>query len=315
MRRTALLMLIVLAAVGTTALAGQAPEPGSRNRGIKNAGGKAPVPTTGRFRVFILSGQSNMVGQGLMNELTDEQAAYRKPHDRIRVWYDGRWEYLVPERRFGPEVSLAHELANAWPQDTIGIIKVAVGGTGILAFVPDWKKEEADLTGDAHKGPIYEDILASVRAARKVSEFDLAGFVWKQGGKDTRNPQTAKDYLKHFTRLVEGLRKDTGAANLPVFIGTHLSAEELAKANTDPRLAKARRGRPALLDVLRAQNAAAKAIPHCRTIVHGSLPVRPDGIHFNTEGQLTLGRMFAKAILEYYRDAAKTPRGDPHTRE
>ncbi len=283
------------------ASAAQKPRPGTGNRGLKNAGGKAPVPTRGRFRVFILSGQSNMVGQATTGELADEQAALRKPHERIRVWSSGQWEYLVPARRFGPEVGLAHELAKAWPEDTIGIIKIAVGGTGILAFVPDWKREEAALTGDAHKGPIYNDIVACVRAAREVSKFELAGFAWKQGGKDMRKPEVARNYLVHLKRLVEGLRRDTGVPELPVFIGTPLSLDELEAALGRPELAKARRGRPGLAGVLRAQNEAAKQIPHCRTVVHGRLPVRADGIHFNTEGQLTLGKLFAKAILDYYR--------------
>lgn len=287
------------------ARAAQRPRPGSRNRGIRNAGGKAPLPTKGRFRVFILSGQSNMVGQGRMGELTKEHAAYRKPHERIRVWSNGQWEYLIPAQRFGPELSLAHELAKAWPNDTIGIIKVAVGGTGILAFVPDWRKEAANRTRDGHKGPIYKDITGCVEAARKVSDFELAGFLWKQGGKDMRNRETAKQYARNLRRLVDGLRRDTGVADLPVFIGAHFSAEQLAEAIEDPRLKKAARRRPGLLDVLRAQAEAPKAIPHCRVVAHGRLPVRADGVHFNTEGQLTLGGLFAKAIVEYCDDATK----------
>ena len=65
----------------------------------------------------------------------------------------------------------------------------------------------------------------------------------------------------------------------------------------DGRLKAIMRARPGLLDVLRAQNKAAKQIPHCYTVVHGKLPVRKDGIHYNTEGQLTLGKLFAAAIV------------------
>jgi hypothetical protein len=298
----AVMMLIVFLTCG----AGRGE--GTRNRGIQNAGGAAPVPTKGRFRVFILSGQSNMVGQGTIQE-TEER--YRKPHDRIRVWYSGRWEYLVPARRFGPELSFAHALAAAWPEHTIGIIKVAVGGTGILAFVPDWKKEDADLTGDGRKGPIYQDILGCVRAARKARDFELAGFLWKQGGKDARNAAVAKKYLEHFEQLVTGLRKDTGVPALPVFIGTHATTEQLEEAADGPQLRAAMRRRPGLLDVLRAHNEASKQIDHCRTVIHGRLPVRKDGIHFDTEGQLALGKLFAKAVVDYWSRAGQPAPGPP----
>ena len=44
----------------------------------------------------------------------------------------------MPRVKFGPVVAMAHELADFWPNDTTGIIKVAVGGTGIHGFVKDW---------------------------------------------------------------------------------------------------------------------------------------------------------------------------------
>jgi len=264
-------------------------------------GGKAPVPTGARFRVFILSGQSNMVGQGQAGELTEP---YSKPHPRVRIWASGEWQYLVPSRRFGPEVGFAHTLAKAWPDDTIGIMKVAIGGTGILAFVPDWSKEQADRTGDGRKGPLYQRIIGCLRDARKQGDFEVAGFVWKQGGKDMRNPETAREYLGHFKQLVGGLRKDTGVANLPAFISTYLTRAELEKTADDVQMKALSRGRPGLVDVLRAHLDAADKIPHVVAVVHGRLPMRPDGIHFNTEGQLTQGRLLAEAVLAYTRDKA-----------
>ena len=266
-------------------------------------GGAAPIPKTGTFRVFILSGQSNMVGQGEASELPED---LRKPHDRIRIWCGGTWQYLVPSRRFGPEVSVARELAKAWPDDTIGIIKVAIGGTGILAFVPDWKKEHADRTGDGHKGPLYKRMTECFEAARKISTFEVGGFVWKQGGKDAKPGGASKEYLTHFRSIVEGLRKDTATPEMPVFVSTSVSKAQIEKFIDSPEYkARLGKGRPGMLDVLRAHNEAAEKIPHCRTVVHGKLPLRPDGIHFNTEGQLKQGQLIAKAILAYYAEKAE----------
>ena len=105
------------------------------SQGNTMGGGQAAIPKDGKFRVFVLMGQSNMTGSGKAREL---KSPYNEKHDRIRIWANGRWEYFVPRVKFGPGVAMAHELADLWPDDTIGIIKVAVGGTGIHGFVKDW---------------------------------------------------------------------------------------------------------------------------------------------------------------------------------
>jgi len=78
---------------------------------------------TVRLKVFILAGQSNMVGQGRPEELPKNQ-------QNVRVM--GRNGRLVPmnvQGRFGPEVSFAQEIAEAWPDETIVLIKHARGRT------------------------------------------------------------------------------------------------------------------------------------------------------------------------------------------
>jgi len=310
MKRLFVAVTAVVLLVGCLAVVGaQTPDAGAaaaQTRAARRApsgldtslgGGKAPLPTAGRFRVFILSGQSNMVGQGEAKELPE---VYRKPHDRIRIWCEGGWQYLVPHRRFGPEVGMAHHLAKAWPEDTIGIIKVAIGGTGILAFMPDWSREQADRTGDGYKGPIYKTILRCYQEAKKVGDFELAGFVWKQGGKDMKNPDTAKEYLANFEKLVSGLRKDTAVPDLPVFISTYMAREALDRLLANPGTRNLAKRRPGWADVLRAHLDAADKIPNVFAVIHGRLPLKPDGIHFNTEGQLTQGRLIAEAVVKFY---------------
>jgi len=70
-------------------------------------GGEAAISKTGKLRVFLLMGQSNMAGAAKATEL---KSPYNKKHDRIRIWANGRWEYFLPRHRFGPGVSMAHEL-------------------------------------------------------------------------------------------------------------------------------------------------------------------------------------------------------------
>ncbi len=247
------------------------------------------------IKVLILLGQSNMVGAARADEFPPEMAA---SSDRRLILTDAGWIPLVPGPQNGPEISLAYELAQAWPEETIGIIKVAVGGTGIRAFVPDWSQELADITWDGHKGSLYEQVKARIDQAASTSKVEFIGVVWKQGGKDSWSAETAEGYLEYLRSIIEALRLDTGTPELPLFISTYYDAQDLLLEFD--AFAEAARGREALFDVLMAHNLAQDEIPFTQTVATGWLPVTTDGIHFNTEGQILQGQMLADAIWFYY---------------
>jgi len=276
--------------------AGQAINKPAQGQGYKQTntmgGGPATIPTTGKLRVFLLAGQSNMTGQGRAAEL---KAPYNQPHKRIRLWANNRWEYFVPTKSFGPGLKMAHQLAEHWPEDTIGVIKVAIGGTGILSFQPDWTMKSANRSKDGRKGDLYRDMTDAVKAAHKVSEFELEGFVWKQGGKDMRFQELADEYLGNFEKMITALREDLDAPAMPAFIATYATRRQFEEfAGT------INKGRPGAYAVIKAQLDAADKIPHVVTFSHGKLPCHNDGIHYNTEGQLSLGGMVADAVEKYY---------------
>ena len=103
------------------------------------------------LKTFILAGQSNVRGWGDSAKLPDD---LRKGNDRVLMFEDGKWQPLKPhspafelqqpyglaEFHFGPEIAFGHELAKAFPDEPIGIIKYAEGGSSILAWKPDWSK-------------------------------------------------------------------------------------------------------------------------------------------------------------------------------
>ena len=271
-------------------------------RGFKQAntmgGGKAEISKSGKLRVFLLMGQSNMTGSGKAREL---KSPYNEKHDRIRIWANGRWEYFTPRVKFGPGVAMAHELTDLWPDDSIGIIKVAVGGTGIHAFVKDWSKAQADRTNDGKKGPLYEDLMNAVAEAKKISEPVFSGFVWKQGGGDKGKEDIANNYYDTFAQLVSDLRKDLNTPDMPIFVFNALSDEELDKRDKE---AFSRRWKY-LMPILKAKNRAGRDIPNAVTVIHGTDLPKVDALHYNTEGQLTLGKMAASAVKKFYKALPK----------
>jgi hypothetical protein len=298
-------------------------------------GGQASIPESGKFRVFVLMGQSNMQGAGRANEL---KAPYNEKHDRIRIWANGRWEYFVPTFRFGPGVSFAHQLADLWPDDTIGIIKVSIGGTGIRGFEKNWTFERADLTYDGKKGPLYKDLMNAVAEAKIISQPEFCGFFWKQGAADGTKKELAQQYFDTFEQLVSDLRTDLGAPDLPVFVPSYMKDEELLNAvlaqMSDEDLLEAKKSagkppvkdeellkvllsymndknslktrksvgrRPYIATVIMAQNRAGREIPNVTTVYPGKLPSGADGTHLSSEGYITLGKITASAVEEFYK--------------
>jgi len=298
-------------------------------------GGQAAISKSGTFRVFVLMGQSNMQGTGRAKEL---KAPYNEKHDRIRLWANGRWEYFVPSQRFGPGVSMAHQLAEFWPDDTIGIIKVAVGGTGICGFEKNWSFERAELTWDGKKGPLYKDLMNAVAEAKRISKPEFCGFVWKQGAADGTRKDLANAYYDRFKQLIADLRADLGVSDLPTFVPVYMKDEELLKvllskmnekdvlkakrsASTPPEndgellkillsyindldLPEAKKlggRRPYIATVINAQNRAGREIPNVTTLYPGKLPVGDDGTHYSSEGYIKLGKITASAVEAFYK--------------
>ena len=188
-------------------------------------GGEAAVSKQGKFRVFILMGQSNMNGSGRASEL---ESPYNEKHDRIRIWANGRWEYLVPGNKFGPGVSFAHQLADFWPEDNIGIIKVSCGATGISAFEKNWSYERAERSKDGFKGSMYKDLMNAVAEAKQISQPEFCGFVWKQAAADGRKG-LAEEYYETFIQLISDLSADLGVPNLPTFVPSYATDAQLLK--------------------------------------------------------------------------------------
>ena len=314
-----------------------------KTTGFKQAnsmgGGEAAISKSGKFRVFVLMGQSNMAGAARAAEL---ESPYNEKHDRIRIWANGRWEYFLPSNRFGPGVSMAHQLAELWPDDTIGIIKVASGGTGIRGFEKNWSFERADRTFDGKKGSLYKDLMHAVAEAKNISTVEFCGFVWKQGAADGTRKDLADEYYDTFKQLISDLRTDLGAPDLPVFVLSYMSDEELLKVvlsymndedlleakksagkhpvkdeelleaalsylndKDSPEFRKSTRKRPYIATVIMAQNRAGREIPNVATVHHGKLPIGEDGTHYSAEGYIKLGKIAASAIEEFYRAKEK----------
>lgn len=235
--------------------------------------------------VFLLAGQSNMVGGGRSAELPAGE-----PVDAL-LFEDGAWRVPGWRERFGPEVGFAREMRAARPGMRFALCKVAAGGANLYY---DWDPEGARGTEDDYRGPLYPRLLeawAGVHAvlAAEGAEAAPTALVWMQGERDAVFEFMADAYATRWHAFVTRLRRDLSAPDLPVVVG-----------EISPRVLR--------LETLtfnhayreRVQSAQARWVAgdHAAALVPTRDLPQYDNLHYDTAGQLLLGQRFARACLE-----------------
>lgn len=229
--------------------------------------------------VFVLAGQSNMVGQGKASELAP---AYRRPPENVSFYYNGYKAPLNRFKHFGPEIGFAHELSRHFPHDQIKLIKFAVGGTSMFAWDPLWNATKAHSTRNASAGPLFKKLIKTVNIQFDGTKSKLAGIIWMQGETDAFYLNAAKQYQGNLVRFVNSLRSTLKSPNALFIMGSVNPPLELFQSTSI---------------VQQAQKRASQRIRNLRLVKTDDLDKRNDHLHYNTKGQLELGKRFARAYL------------------
>ncbi|HEX5791453.1 MAG TPA: sialate O-acetylesterase [Luteolibacter sp.] len=133
--------------------------------------------------LFILSGQSNMVG-------------------------------LKPEASFTPAVE------KAFGKDQVIVVKDAQSGCPIRRWVKDWKPAPgASAPGDKQApGDLYDRLMGVVRPAIEGQSIATVTFLWMQGERDAKEGH-GEVYAQSFKSLLAQLKKDLGGKDIAFVIG------------------------------------------------------------------------------------------------
>jgi hypothetical protein len=207
---------------------------------------EAPKPV----KVFILAGQSNMEGQGIIAAEPNRNAGkgtleylVKNPATSARfkhlVDQAGKWVvredvwisyldrhgpltvgYGARPDRIGPELGFGHVVGDALDSQVL-LIKCAWGGKSLAQ---DFRPPSSG--GDV--GPYYtqilqltKDVLARLKdlfPAYDGRGYELAGFGWHQGWNDRVNQAFNDQYEKNLANFIRDVRKDLGAPKLPFVI-------------------------------------------------------------------------------------------------
>ena len=165
--------------------------------------------------IFLLIGQSNMAGRGLLAEVAELSDS------RILMLRDGSWQHAAeplhtdkPERAgVGLGSGFALELLCHAPETTIGLVPCAVGGTPLSRWLPGMDLYEAALS----------------MAKQVCGDGTMKGILWHQGESDANDATLAESYGTRLQTMIRQLRIELGAGPVPFIageLGTFLAAEE-----------------------------------------------------------------------------------------
>lgn len=240
-----------------------------------------PSPSSANVRhVFLLAGQSNMAGRGVLSS-----SSAGAPDDRIAVLdAEGHWKspavhplhYDKPERAgVGPGLAFARAVIDFLPEGErrIGLLPCAFGGSALARWDP---KREGSLFRAAVQR--VQEVLGEVGGGSRLS-----GILWHQGETDSGSIESANAYEFVLVEVITALRSACGDADLPTILG------ELPRFINveDPRFRL-------FCEVSRATAAAALALgPRVAVVSTASLGHRGDRLHFSAAAADELGRRYA----------------------
>jgi uncharacterized protein len=208
--------------------------------------GNAPI------KVFILAGQSNMEGQGVvsmdhpqhynggkgnlvwsmqhsasaekMKRLKDDNGKW-VVRDDVEISFKGRGKLRKGgltigytgyggSSHIGPELQFGHVIGDHF-DDPVLLIKTAWGGKSLYV---DFRSPSSG----GEVGPYYTKMIEEVYAALaelNYDNFDLTGFVWMQGWNDMCTKPAIPEYAENLVNLAKDIRKEFNVPDLPFIVG------------------------------------------------------------------------------------------------
>lgn len=293
------------------------------------------VPSTvlsQKTQVFILAGQSNMQGQGVVDldhpmhynggkgtlnrviqnpKLKELYAHIKNDKDEFVVRDDVFVRYVTPSKvkrgglsvgftgydgnhHIGPEFQFGHVVGTAIKQPVL-LIKTAWGGKSIY-------KDFRPPSSGGEVGKYYQQMITEIKQGLdQISvdfpnlnkNYELRGFVWFQGWNDMYNEAARAEYEQNLVNLIKDVRHELDAQDLPVVIGELGNGGEDAPDN--------------MLAIRDAQKNAAEKTPHAY-FVKTTPFARPKeqspnvghGHHWfgNAESYFLIGNALGKKMLE-----------------
>ena len=225
---------------------------------------------------YILAGQSNMAGRGLV------EPRDTIPNERIFT-INSKGELILakePIHFYEPlltgldcGLSFAKELTKYFPDSVyILIIPTAVGGTTIRQWLQDSTVEGVRL---------FSNFSDKMKIARTYGT--LKGILWHQGENDADQSINIESYGNQLKTLIGKFRAEASDSTLPIMIG---ELGVFSKHSTNRQLINKQ-----IENFARTDN-------NVTVISSRDLHDKGDGTHFNSQAQRLLGQRFGRAFIK-----------------
>lgn len=245
------------------------------------------IPDKENIWVFILAGQSNMAGRGLVepqDTIPSDRVLTINHNGEIIVAKEPLHFYEKTLTGLDCGLSFGKTIIKEAP-DSISVLLLpcAIGGSSISQWLGD---------------SLYRNVRLLTNFKEKAAigkKFgNIKGILWLQGESDAN--QTDYPYYKdRLARLLKKFREIAGDENLPVLIGSlgsYSDDENWMKINEQIKLYSSTDTNSFVIDT-------------------HDLKDKGDKIHYNSEGQRLIGNRFANAFLKKYtgipKDTSFTP--------
>jgi hypothetical protein len=221
----------------------------------------APAAAQAHTQIYVLAGQSNMVGQGKTTATLPLLRHVRKMGD------DGRLHVTTADvfgEGIGPAASFVRGLRT---RDQVVLVPCAVSGSSIEHWVPG--------------GDYYERCVHLTRAATRIVHAKVSGILYWQGESDTNTIEQAAAWQQNFTRFASGFRAAVRAPHAPLLF-TVLGTTKYGYKY------------PGWSTVRHEQ--AHMALPVASNRVHVLGLEMQDDLHYTAAAQCEIGERFAAAL-------------------
>jgi len=229
------------------------------------------------FHIYLLMGQSNMAGRGMVEheDTLTHPRVFMLDKDTSWVLAKNPIHFDKSVAGTGLGLTFGKIMAEENPEVKIGLVPCAKGGSSINQWFPD------SIHQATNSYPYNEMIAKSIKV---LSEGTLKGILWHQGEADTKSAVDIANYQEKFNGMINLLINDLGIPSMPIVMG------EIGSFFTENRpLARE-------LNILFGQMAAQN---ECIELVKAdNLKHKGDSVHFDSNSYRLLGKRYATKMKE-----------------
>lgn len=245
----------------------------------------AEMPPPEKVWLFVLAGQSNMAGRGLVepsDTVPDKRIFFVTPDNKWAVAKEPLQLYQPALTGLGPGLAFARTLMEKLDEDIyIGLIPCAVGGSSTANWLSD-----SVYNGVRLKSNLTEKLRWAMNYGT------VKGIIWHQGESDA-NTEKIPVFRENTEKLFEYFRNVAGDPDLPVVAG---------ELGLFPGVEKQR------LEYLRINEillSVATDDPNTAIARSFGTKPKPDMVHFDGPSQRIMGRRYALAWLSLVKSNKK----------